>query len=64
MESTSVFVREHTKIRCRFPYGTYPTHFYSCERWTVFRDVFSRYGDSACEKYIMVKERVSFAILV
>jgi len=54
MESTSVFVREHTKIRCRFPYGTHSTRFYSWERWTVLRHVYSRYVDSACGKYIMV----------
>lgn len=63
-ESTSVCVRGHTKIRCRFPYGTHPTHFYSCERWTVLRHVLSWYVDSAREKCIMVNGRFSFAVLL
>jgi len=41
MESISVFVRENTKIRCRFPYGAHPARFYSCERWTVLSDTCS-----------------------
>lgn len=64
MESTSVFVREHTKIRCRFRCGTHPTRFYSYERWIVLTHVISRYVDSACEKYIVVNERFSFAVLL